>query len=55
MYTGRERESRDESARVRTGGGGFKIGQYVHISTVYFPFLEDFLDKKRKMKMIAKL
>ena len=29
-------------------GRGLKPGQYVHISTIYFPFFEDFLDKKEK-------
>ena len=42
--------SHDESVRVRTGGGGLKPSEYVHISTVYFPFLKIF--EKEKMKMI---
>ena len=45
------RGSRDESGQVRTGGGGFKPGEYVRISTGYFPFLNIFSIKK-KINMI---
>ena len=34
------------------GRGGIKRGDYVRISTVYFPVLSIFSIKKRKMKMI---
>ena len=42
--------SHDEGLRVRAGGGRFKPGEYVCISTI-FSIFENFLDKK--MKMIA--
>ena len=41
-------ESHDESVRVRTAGkGGFKPGEYVRISTVYFQYLKIFSIKKK--------
>ena len=40
-------ESHDKSVRVRARGGKFKPCQYVHISTVYFPFLKIFSIKKK--------
>ena len=42
--------SHDEIVRVRTGEGGFKPGENVRISTVYFPHFKDFLDKNQKSK-----
>ena len=39
--------SHEESVGVRTGGGGFTSGEYVRISTVYFPFLNIFSIKKK--------
>ena len=46
-YAGRGRGEHDKCLRVRRGGGVFKPGEYILVSTVYFPFLKIFSIKKK--------
>ena len=36
---------------MRTGGGGFKSGEYVRISTVYFSLMEENIAKEKNGKL----